>query len=122
MDTYFKNLIDEFLKIVSLRDLDDIVLTLTMLVPIGRVVSYSAIAKILNIHPRRVALALARNRAPIVIPCHRVIMKNGSIGGYSFSGGTEFKKKLLKIEGIPINYSRIPKKYFYDNEFLAIFK
>ncbi len=41
---------------------------------------------------------MAKNNLPIVIPCHRVIMSNGKIGG--FSGGIHIKRFLLKHEGI----------------------
>lgn len=40
--------------------------------------------------------ALSRNPVPIVIPCHRVIRSDGSIGGYAF--GLEWKKHLLSLE------------------------
>jgi methylated-DNA-[protein]-cysteine S-methyltransferase len=45
---------------------------------------------------RAVGQALARNPLPIVIPCHRVIGSDGSLGG--FSGGVETKKYLLRLE------------------------
>jgi methylated-DNA-[protein]-cysteine S-methyltransferase len=41
--------------------------------------------------------ALGRNRLPIIIPCHRVVSKEGDLGG--FSAGVEMKVLLLKIEG-----------------------
>jgi len=66
-------------------------------IPYGEVVYYSDIAKSLGgINMRRaVARGIARNPLLIVIPCHRVISKNG-LGGYS--GGVELKKKLLNLE------------------------
>jgi methylated-DNA-[protein]-cysteine S-methyltransferase len=48
---------------------------------------------------RAVGQALGRNPIPIVIPCHRVIASNGSLGGYSGGGGLETKAKLLQLEG-----------------------
>jgi methylated-DNA-[protein]-cysteine S-methyltransferase len=47
---------------------------------------------------RAVGNVMARNRFPIIFPCHRVIRNNGHIGG--FSGGIELKRKLLMAEGI----------------------
>lgn len=46
---------------------------------------------------RAVASAIGRNPIAIFIPCHRVIAKNGGLGGYS--GGLPTKINLLKIEG-----------------------
>ncbi len=51
---------------------------------------------------RAVGQALGRNPLLIIIPCHRVIAGNGSLGG--FSGGIECKKQLLHLE---VAYSRI---------------
>ena len=45
---------------------------------------------------RAVGNANGKNPTPIIIPCHRVIQKNGSPGG--FTGGTHLKKYLLKLE------------------------
>ena len=42
--------------------------------------------------------ALAANPIPIVIPCHRVLRSNGSVGGYG--GGVERKELLLSLEGV----------------------
>ena len=46
---------------------------------------------------RAVGRAMASNPIPIVIPCHRVIRSDGSVGGYS-GGGPDIKKKLLTLE------------------------
>ena len=48
---------------------------------------------------RAVGQAMARNPIPIVIPCHRVLASNGHLGGYG--GGLDWKRFLLKLEGIP---------------------
>ena len=45
---------------------------------------------------RAAGQALAGNRFPIVIPCHRVVRADGSLGGYA--GGVEIKNKLLALE------------------------
>ena len=49
---------------------------------------------------RAVGQALGRNRTPVLIPCHRVIDSGGTPGG--FGAGLEWKKELLKLEGIEI--------------------
>lgn len=46
---------------------------------------------------RAVGRALSRNPIPVIIPCHRVIRSDGSLGG--FSSGAEWKARLLGIEG-----------------------
>lgn len=48
---------------------------------------------------QRVGQALARNPFPIIVPCHRVVGADGRMTGFSAPGGTEVKRKLLKIEG-----------------------
>nr|WP_321502033.1 methylated-DNA--[protein]-cysteine S-methyltransferase [uncultured Dethiosulfovibrio sp.] len=50
---------------------------------------------------RAVGGANGRNPIPVIIPCHRVVGSNGSLGGYS--GGLGLKKRLLSIEGISLD-------------------
>ena len=66
----------------------------------GEVKTYKEIAEKIGTSYRAVGQALKRNPAPIIIPCHRVVAKNG-LGGYS--AGIEIKKELLKLEGINIS-------------------
>ena len=67
-------------------------------VPYGETTSYSSIASAVknNKAVRAVGSANARNPIPIVIPCHRIISKCGSLGGYR--GGLAMKENLLKLE------------------------
>lgn len=71
-----------------------------MEIPYGKAVSYKYIAeKIGNPNASRaVGNANNKNRIMILIPCHRVIGKDGKLVGYA--GGLDKKKKLLEIEGI----------------------
>jgi O-6-methylguanine DNA methyltransferase len=72
-------------------------------IPYGQVRSYQWVAEQIK-EPdavRAVGQANGKNPLPILVPCHRVINKDGTLGGYS--GGTDIKKKLLKLEGIIIN-------------------
>ena len=72
-------------------------------IPYGRLWSYSHLAKRIG-QPgavRAVGNANGRNPLPIIIPCHRVIRKNGKLGGYS--SGLEIKRMLLKIEGVDVS-------------------
>ena len=71
---------------------------LVQAIPYGRTRSYSKIAETLG-KPhasRAVGLANGRNPIPIIIPCHRVIGKDGSLTGYAY--GLEMKEALLAIE------------------------
>ncbi len=65
----------------------------------GETVTYGDIAKELRTSPRAVGQALKANPAPVVIPCHRVVSKNG-IGGYS--QGVDIKLELLKLEKLNV--------------------
>jgi len=67
----------------------------------GSTISYCELASVSGLNKRfarAVASVLASNKTPIVIPCHRVIMSNGKIGGYSSGQGTALKVKLLSLE------------------------
>ena len=70
----------------------------TSRIPYGQTRPYSWVAKEVG-SPRAyraVGAALAKNPIPIVIPCHRVLRKDGSLGGYG--GGLEMKCTLLEME------------------------
>ena len=67
-------------------------------IPRGKTRSYGKIAKKLSISPRYVGRVCGKNQHPLIIPCHRVIRSDGSLGGFSASGGLRLKKRLLKFE------------------------
>ncbi|HTY09345.1 MAG TPA: methylated-DNA--[protein]-cysteine S-methyltransferase [Candidatus Edwardsbacteria bacterium] len=70
--------------------------------PPGQLITYGQLAREIG-QPRAaraVGQAVGANPLPILIPCHRVIAGDGSLGG--FTGGVALKKKLLKIEGITL--------------------
>jgi methylated-DNA-[protein]-cysteine S-methyltransferase len=71
-------------------------------IPRGRVSTYGAVAKHIGVPrgARAVGNALARNPFPIVIPCHRAIRADGSLGGYR--GGLVMKRALLELEGVRV--------------------
>lgn len=76
------------------------VLTACSKIPSGQTVSYSQLAGMIG-KPRAsraVGSALARNPIPLIIPCHRIIHSDGSLGNFSAPGGTATKKTLLDIE------------------------
>ena len=70
-------------------------------VPSGKTTSYADIAAQLHSAPRAVGRACGANRLPIIIPCHRVIAKNGGLGGFmnaSDGNPLEIKRWLLRHE------------------------
>lgn len=78
------------------------VLAVTSRIPKGKVWSYRQVAQAMG-RPkasRAVGQALGRNPIPIVIPCHRVIASDGSLGGYCGSAGLDIKRWLLRHEGV----------------------
>lgn len=68
-------------------------------IPYGDAASYKEIAEKIGSKKsyRAVGNANGKNPIPIIIPCHRVIISNGKLGGYT--GGLEIKIKLLELEG-----------------------
>lgn|GEM_PF-609493 len=69
-------------------------------IPYGSVCSYGELANRIG-HPgasRAVGNALGSNPFPLIIPCHRTIKADNSIGG--FQGGSELKRALLACEGV----------------------
>ena len=84
-----------------MTDFQRTVLQATQAVPRGSVATYGEIAKRIG-RPkaaRAVGQALGRNPIPLVIPCHRVLASDGSLGGYSGGGGLATKRQLLQLEG-----------------------
>lgn len=67
-------------------------------IPYGKTKSYQEIAKLIGNTNAQRSVGLTCNRNPIllIIPCHRVISKNGDIGGFAY--GNTIKQKLLEIE------------------------
>lgn len=78
-------------------------------IPKGKITTYGDIAKALGCPnaSRAIGKILNKNPNPIVVPCHRVVMSNGKIGGYAL--GKARKKQLLKKEGV-----RFMKDDVYD--------
>lgn len=70
-----------------------------MRIPYGEVMTYKALAQEVNSPKgmRAVGVANSKNPLPIIIPCHRVIQADQTLGGYS--GGIATKIALLELEG-----------------------
>lgn len=102
LDRYFsgKSLaFDLAVDLSELSEFDRRVLVATARIPAGRVKSYSQVAKEAGnaLASRAAGNALHKNPVAIVVPCHRVLRADGSLGGYG--GGLPIKEWLLKHEG-----------------------
>jgi methylated-DNA-[protein]-cysteine S-methyltransferase len=72
-------------------------------IPAGTTVTYGGLAERLASGPRAVGAACRANPCPIVVPCHRVVAKQG-LGGFAGDTGGRLlavKKWLLRHEGVP---------------------
>jgi methylated-DNA-[protein]-cysteine S-methyltransferase len=72
-------------------------------IPRGETRSYTWVAEQVG-RPRAVRAvgqAVGANPIPLIVPCHRVLRSDGSLGG--FGGGLELKQKLLELEGVERN-------------------
>ncbi|MBI4688555.1 MAG: methylated-DNA--[protein]-cysteine S-methyltransferase [Nitrospirae bacterium] len=98
---YFQGVNSSFsqkIKFLDATEFDEKVWNSLKEIPFGETRTYKWIARQIG-NPkavRAVGRALSRNPMPIVIPCHRVIESNGSIGG--FSEGVDIKVRLLEME------------------------
>jgi methylated-DNA-[protein]-cysteine S-methyltransferase len=103
LTNYFKGEQVEFsfpidLKLEGHTDFQRDVWEATAEIPYGQLRSYGWIANHIG-RPRTaraVGQALGANPLPIIIPCHRVVRSDGSLGG--FSGGLHWKEKLIELE------------------------
>lgn len=70
-------------------------------IPYGQLVTYRDLAKMAGNEraARAAGTAMARNDVPIIVPCHRVVA-SGGIGGFAL--GLEWKRTLLRLEGVDI--------------------
>ncbi len=70
-------------------------------IPYGQTASYADLARAAGSPQaaRAVGSTMANNPLPLIVPCHRVLCSNGTIGGFSSPNGVREKKKLLQLEG-----------------------
>ena len=64
----------------------------------GKTKTYGEIAKKYKLSPRHVGKICGQNKLLLLVPCHRVIRTDGSLGGFTSLGGIKLKKKLLDFE------------------------
>jgi methylated-DNA-[protein]-cysteine S-methyltransferase len=74
-------------------------------IPYGKTASYIDLARAAGRGnaARSVGSTMARNPMPLIIPCHRVIRADGSIGGFSSPSGVKEKLRMLALEGVTLD-------------------
>ena len=79
-------------------------------VPKGKVTTYAQLANAVGLKngQRAIGRIMNKNPFPVIVPCHRVILSNGKIGGFAW--GTKVKTKMLSKEGIKIKNGKILDK------------
>jgi len=79
-------------------------------VPKGKVTTYSELAKAVGLKngQRAIGRMMNKNPFPVIVPCHRVILSTGKIGGYAW--GEKVKTNMLSKEGIMIKKGKILDK------------
>lgn len=106
LDSYFSGKVPDCAPSVSLEGtpFQKAVWELLLTIPYGCTVTYGQLARMLNIPcAQAVGGAVARNPVSLIVPCHRVVGKNGSLTGYA--GGIHIKRELLTLEKCDI-YSK----------------
>lgn len=76
-------------------------------VPGGMVTTYSDLARAVGLKngQRLIGKIMSKNPYPVIVPCHRVIKSDGSVGGYAY--GNDVKMKMLTNEGLEISNGKI---------------
>ena len=76
-------------------------------VPKGQITTYGDLAKAVGLKngQRVIGSIMNKNPYPVLVPCHRVVMSTGKIGGYAY--GEHVKMKILSDEGIEIINGKI---------------
>ncbi len=87
---------EELLRMIDLGSVDEKLLLLASIPP-GTVTTYRLYGETVGLSPRAVGRLLASNPYPVLLPCHRVVRSDMSLGGYMF--GQEVKRGLLEFEG-----------------------
>ncbi len=103
---------ENFLDMLVCGEFQRRVLSQLMRIPRGKVSTYGRIAEKSRASrgARAVGNALAMNPYPLIVPCHRVIRSDGSLGG--FGGGLKMKKDLLIMEGVTFDVKgRVPAEF-----------
>ncbi len=115
LDSYFSGKEPDFIPRLHIdgSDFQRCVWTLLQKIPYGTTITYAALAKevahlrgVPRMAAQAVGAAVGRNRISIIIPCHRVVGKNGNLTGYG--GGLDKKWRLLELEGMAMEKFFLP--------------
>ena len=84
-------------------------------VPQGKITTYGELSKAVGLKngQRVIGQIMKKNPYPVIIPCHRVVKSDGTVGGYAY--GRDIKTNMLQKEGIKIHDGKIldwNKKYY----------
>ena len=79
-------------------------------VPKGKVTTYGELAKAVGLKngQRAIGRIMNKNPFPVIVPCHRVILSSGKVGGYAW--GEKIKTNMLSREGVKIKQGKILDK------------
>lgn len=117
LDLYFSGRKPDFLPPIHLvgTGFQVAVWNILLTIPYGETTTYGEIAGILaarqgsgHMSAQAVGGAVGRNPISILVPCHRVVGKSGSLTGYA--GGLEKKVRLLELEQVDMTRLFLPKK------------
>jgi len=105
LKNYFSGHLKKFkqkIKFKSGTDFEKHIWQTLLKIPYGETRTYKWLAEKAGFlkASRAAGNALSKNPLPVIVPCHRIIKSDGSLGG--FTGGTDIKIKLLKVENIVI--------------------
>jgi methylated-DNA-[protein]-cysteine S-methyltransferase len=99
--------VDAYVDVQGLTEFERDVYRALAQVPYGTAVSYRELAAAAG-RPnayRAVGSAMARNLLPVILPCHRVVRNDGSLGQYG--DDPAWKARLLELEGVPVAGGRL---------------
>ena len=76
-------------------------------VPPGKITTYGELSRAVGFEngQRAIGQIMKKNPFPVIVPCHRVVKSDGTVGGYAY--GSERKKHMLSKEGLKINNDKI---------------
>jgi len=88
-------------------NLDEKVYKKLLQVPKWKITTYGELARAVGLQngQRAIGKIMNKNPYPVIIPCHRVVRSNGTVGGYAF--GQDVKINMLTKEGIKIHNRKI---------------